>query len=633
MCNNQELIHDIVLIADRYNISSYIINHINNADVSDLLEYANECYEHYKYDECLYSCNKLLSQELLEPSVGDQVEVLKCKALYKVFQRESRLLQMERGVLSSKEFHMREKSCYDKLREVISCLSAALDKGSIDYEGRICLDYGLIDLVRGTNELDKFGRCMLCLKQRDDIRRSHIVPRSILEVFRTGFVQHHGNKGLIVAGAQSSKAQLYHSEKTITKFMLCADCEMLLNQDGEQDFFNNFFSKIYNPSNTEALTVGQEISYEGWLYHFCIGLLFRVIAGFIGIPAVMNHEEVYSLFKLCRMFILDRSLLPSLPKVHLFINPMKVPHEYRNEWINEALVEPAFFDLPNVRLNNGNTCFFPEAHFLIAHLGILNVVVTFSPACDVSMPEQFIVHPNGGVYQIPPEEQRLKFLPEGLKITFSRISENIKDDMTNFLFRREKPFPPVVSKTTENSQESMVGLVEAINADFSLLMKCSESRVNYLPISFHIDHVTKIFQLPPGYSLMVHATISVEAQASHFTYFIGIFNSQQPFVIVYKSSTSETKCFGCLVSEDDLTVKEYISGIPLKSHPSIVQQLNTLTATFSDILPIILRTKGFKDMKMLIYFFKNRYTLYLVHVACMTSITTVVHVAITKLMC
>ena len=442
------------------------------------MEYVNGCYEHYRYDECLHSCNRLLNQDLLEHSIGSQVRVLKCKVLYKIFQTEERLLRMEYGVITPKEFYVQEKSCYDKLRELIGCLSIALDEGYIDDEGRICLDCGMVDLICGTNELDKLRRCMLCLKGRDDIRRSHIVPKSILEVFRAGFVQHQGKKGLIVAGVQSSRAQLYHTEKTITKYMLCGDCEMLINQNGEQDFLNKFFLKIYDPSNVEALTVGQSISYEHWLYHFCISLLFRVIAGFKGIPDVMNHDEIYALFKTLRILILEKTSLPSFPKVYLFINPMKVPHEYRNEWISEALVEPAFFDFPGVRLNNGNTCFFPEAHFLIAHIGILNVVVTFSPADDVSMPEQFLVHPNGGVYHVPPEKERLQFLPEGMKTTFSRISENIKGDMTDFLFRREKSFPPVVSETTDRSQQSMVGLVEAINADFMLLMKQSESKVN-----------------------------------------------------------------------------------------------------------------------------------------------------------
>ena len=568
---------------------------------------ANGCYEHYKYHECLHSCNRLLKHESLKEGVRDQVQVLKCKALFKIFQSEHRLLQNEYERLSSREFYEREKACYDKVREVIGRLGAALDGHSIDNEGSVCLDYGMIEIVRGTNELNKFRRCMLCLKQ-GELKRSHIVPKSVLEVFRSGFVQHQGNKGLTVAGVHSSKVQMYHSEKTITKFMLCGGCEMLLNKDGEHDFLNKFFIKIYDSSNSEALTKGRKLPYEGWLYHFCIGFLFRVVAGFIGIPNVMNHHEVYGFIKECRNFLLKRSCLPSFPKVYLFTNPTRIPHEYEKEWVNETLVEPAFFDCPSVRLSNGNTCHFPEAHFLLAHLGILNMIVPFSPADDVSMPEQFIVDPNGGVYTVPPEEQRLKFLPEGMKTTFSRISENIKEDMKDFLFRREKPFPPVASKTTDKNLQDTVGLVEAINADFNLLMKSSEPKIsNYLPTNFHVDSETKTFQLPPEYSLIIHATIPVEMLASKVSYFVGITNSQQPFVIVYQCSVSETKCFGCLISEDDLTVQKYISGILLMQNPSIARQFDTITATLGDILPIILRTKGFKNMKMLIYYFKHRY--------------------------
>lgn len=211
---------------------------VNVADSSDLVVYAGGCFEHCKYVECLSSCDKLLSLESVEQY---QIQALRCKALFKIYQTESRLLRNEHDLLSTREFHEREKGCYDKLHKVIGCLGAAFDKKSIDDEGLVILDYAMIDLICGTNELNKLRRCMLCLQQCNDLKRSHIVPKSVLEVFRTGFVQHHGNKGLIVAGAQSTKDQVYHSDKTITKFMLCGDCEMLLSKEGEQDFLPRRF--------------------------------------------------------------------------------------------------------------------------------------------------------------------------------------------------------------------------------------------------------------------------------------------------------------------------------------------------------------------------------------------------------
>ena len=568
--------------------------------------YAGGCYEHRRYVECLQSCNKLLDHESVEQSLKFKgIQVLKCKALFKIYQAEYRLLKNERDLLSAQEFYGREKSCHDKLCEVISHLGAALDDSYIDDEGSMYLDCAMIDFIRGTNQLNELHRCMLCLKQEYDLKRSHIVPRSALDIFRSGFVQHEGNKGLIVAGAHPSKGQVYHTEKTITKFMLCGDCEMLLNKGGEQDFLTKFFTKIYDPSSSEALMAGQKLPYEGWLYHFCIGFLFRAIAGFVGIPNVMNHHQVYGFFKKCRKFLLERNHdLSAFPRVYLFTNPTKVPYEYKNEWVSETLVEPAFFDLPEIRLN-GNDCHFPEAHFFVAHLGILNLLVTFPPADDVLIPEQFVVNPKGSMYMVPSEEQRLKFLPEGLKSVFSRISENIREDMKEFFFRREKHFPPVALKTADQALQNTVGLVEAINADFKVLMK-SES-VNTLPPSFHIDDATRTLQLPLQYRIMVHATILVEAVSSTFTYFIGLVDQRQPFVIVYQHSDSKTKCFGCLISEDDLTLKKYIGSIPSAIHPEIMKQFDSITTTFGDIIPIILSSKGFKDMKMLMDYFKNRY--------------------------
>lgn len=573
------------------------------------MAYAGGCYEHCKYIECLSSCDKLLGIDAVEQNFKYQIQALRCKALFKIYQTDFGLLRNEQDSLSTQEFHEREKSCYDKLHRVIGRLGAAFDKKSIDDEGLLILDYAMINLICGTNELNKLRRCMLCLQQCHDLKRSHIIPKSVLEIFRTGFIHHQGNKGLIVAGAQSSRGLVYHSEKTITKFMLCGNCEMLLSKEGEQDFVTNFFKKIYNPSNFETLMEGRKLSYQSWLYHFCIGVIFRAIAGFVGIPNVMNHHEVYSLFTRCRKFLLEGTCCAvALPEVHVLANPTKIPCEYEKEWVNEALVEPAFFDIPNIRLSNGNACHFPEAHFFVIHFGILNMLITFSPAGDVPIPEQFFINPNGGMFVVPPEEQRLEFLPEGIKTVFGRVSENIKEDMIKFLFRREKPFPSVVAtKEADKAMQDTVGLIEAINTDFDLLMK-SGSKINYLPTCFHIDEETKTFQLPPDYHMMVHATCTIPVQEFAFTYFIGIVSPLlQPFVIVHQHSKTNVKCFGFLISDDGITVKEYIISTLLVNHPGIVQELDSLTATLSDILPILLPTKGFKDIKALINYFKYRY--------------------------
>lgn len=564
--------------------------------------YAEGCYEHCKYAECVCSCDKLLGLGTVEQNARYQIQVLRSKAIFKIYQSESRFLQNEYDTLSTRDFNERKTICYKKLHEVIGCLGAAVDRKSIDSEELACLDYAMIELVCGTNELSKCRRCMLCLQRRSDLKRSHIVPKSVLEVFRTGFVQHHGNKGLIVAGANLSSEQVYHSDKTITKFMLCGDCEMLLSKNGEQDFVTKFFKKIYDPHSPDALMEEQKLSYQCWLYHFCIGLLFRTIAGFVGIPNVMNHLEVYGFFVKCRKILLAKNYDSlELPRVYLLTNPARIPLGYENKWIREALVEPAFFDIPGIRLSNGNKCHFPEAHFLVAHLGILNMLVSFSPADDVSISDQFVVHPHGGVYVMPPEVQRLQFLPGGMKQVFSRISESIKEDMKWFLFSRKKPFPPVVEKTTDRALQDTVGLIDAINADFDLLMK-SESKIDYLPSGFHIDAATKTLQLPPEYSLMVHVTTVVEVSASAFTYFIGLVDLEQPFVIIYQRSKVMTKCFGCLVSEDDLTVKRYIGNI----NPNVAQELDSITSALSAVLSILLPVKGFKNMRMLSDFFKHK---------------------------
>ena len=551
------------------------------------------------------TCDKLLEDGDFKQASTQSLRVLQCKAQFKVYEQENLQLKNFLHSLSKDAIHKQKSSSLDKLHQIVRFLGAAHDEGTIDCEGSKYLDTAMINLVM-ENELKKLNRCTLCLKNGVELKRSHIVPRSILDIFRRGFVQHQGNKGLTIAGGPD--VLMYHTDKTITKYMLCGSCEHMLNVCGEQDFLKSFFLKIYDPSRPECLSAAEEIRYGKWLYHFCIGLLFRAIAGFIGIPDVMNNNEVYSLFVKCRKFLLNEFSNESLPSIYLLVNPAKVPREYQGEWVSEALVEPAFFHCPRVRLSNGSNCDFPEVHFMLVHVGILNMVVAFEPAKDVPMPGKYIVDAQSGVYEVPPEERRLAYMPAGVKTSFTHISENIKEDMKAFLFRRQKPFPRVSSESVKgNTQlQDVVGLVQAINSDFSALFEQYGGNFNFLPDNFRIDHETKMFELPSGYNLMIHSTTVVEKLKIKVSYFIGVTDGHQPFVIIYQCSNAGVKCFGCLVSKDDLTFQKYISKLPLEKYLSIAGELEGLTRDLGTILPIFLRTKGYKNMETLLHFYKHR---------------------------
>ena len=92
-------------------------------DWNSCMEYAEGCYKYSKYHECLQNCDRLLNEDSVEQNVKYKAQVQKCKALYKLFRADYRLLKNERDFLSPKEVHEREKSCYDKVREVVGCLS------------------------------------------------------------------------------------------------------------------------------------------------------------------------------------------------------------------------------------------------------------------------------------------------------------------------------------------------------------------------------------------------------------------------------------------------------------------------------------------------------------------------------
>ena len=580
----------------------------------ELLVYAEGCYDHEMYEECILSCSRLDKVSSLQSEKKGTVKLLLGKAFFQVYRKELMILENTYETYHAKELREKESSCYDKVHQTIKHLFDAHKLNTIDVLGSTYLDIAMMDIIRGVNELNKVSHCMLCLKREKNLRRSHVVPKSILGVFREGFVQHHGDKGLTISGVLSSKALKYHSEGTITKFMLCGACEMLLSVNGEEGFSKHFFSKLYDPLDQNCLKAKKELPYDTWLYHFCIGLLFRIVTGFIGVPYVANHGEIYSFIKICRSFLLNgkNSEYP-LPSVYLLTNPVTIPMEYKNVWVHEALVEPAFFQLKTIRLSSGVSCFFPEVHFLIAHIGILNLIIKFSPAEDVKLPDEMRINPTGGVYVIPADEERLNYLPGGVKEVFTEVSGNIREEMKEFLFRREKDFPPEVSKSGENHPlKDAVGLVSAINADYDVLIEQSlekQTNLNTLPASFCVDHSMKMVSLPPNYKLLIHSTIGSEE--TKITLFVGVkaikkVDTCQPFVIFYQLSPTGIVCGGCLVSVDDCSIKEFIGGIPLQKNPQIFKGITKIAESIPDVLPIILKPKGFSNLKGLVEYFQLR---------------------------
>ena len=504
------------------------------------------------------------------------------------------------------------------VKAVISMLGTALRKGCIDEEGKEQLDISIMNLIRGSNELNKVmhPRCMLCLHSDITLQKSHVYPRSLLKEFAESIEEREGGRLFTMINTTSPK-WLYHysSPKDVRFFMLCSQCEDLVNKGGEIDFHQSFFLQIYNKFEPSQVMKQTTVGYGRWLYYFCISLVFRCIASGTGIPELVNKHEIYSLFLAFREFLLspDEASEDSLPKVYLFINPTQVPSRYEHCCLRETLNAPGFFTIQSNDLSDGLSVRPLKAHFAIAHCGIINILLKFLPADEVLLPSNWEINPQGGEYIIPAESDREKDIPEGVWSMFQQISKCFHHHITESLFRK-KDKPPEVKASQHNSgiathqyphQEAWNK--SGILANTYLHNPELFSVLSMLPSGFKIDRLSSEVILPPSFIVLTHHTFTA-SDGGEVTLLVGVKESTKggmpvPFVIYCRFVTLGGFFVGFSVKfdKDDYQLNN-LCETDLHQHSEEIRQSADAAEKFiGDFLPTALTKKGFANFQSLVH--------------------------------
>ena len=588
-------------------------------DLKVLLNYAQGCYDHENYCDCKRVCQRILANDNLTMAQINTTNLLMGKAVFRLYQEENKLFLAYKESFNEREVQKWKESLFLKVKLVIHCYYKS--ETSHDDDLAMYFDIAMMQCIQIKNEL---SRCLLCLKSGQKLKRSHIIPRSVLENFRKATHQYKGNRFIEIYSPFDSSQFVgkNFSDKTLTKFMLCEQCEALLNVGGEQPFYNNFFKKIYDPLNPDCLTVALKLPYEEWLYHFCLGYIFRGIAAFIGIPNVSNSVEFYTFFKFCRLYLLKKELEPHLlPKVHILISPTSPPPEYRDQWTRETLVGPAGFHFTYRQLSNGALNHYPKVNFFAATLGIINILVTFSPESeDFELPASSFIDPSGGELLIPAEHERSDYLPLGIKELYSSISHDQRKRAQKVMFKKDKfaPIPINEGTNTKNSLEINLRknfkLAEAISIDKELFQQQAEKDgglfLNCLPQHFSVNHHHREMKLPENYKHLLHYHIMDIEEYINVTIFIGVKyfpdkKSLEIFVIYYEYMPEQTLCFGCELSPRDYSVKRYISDIPLQDYPeAVAERIADSVTVLPIVVPLAVKKAGFANHHSLLYHYE-----------------------------
>ena len=424
------------------------------------------CFAFGSYDKCALLCKELLALP--------EAELLRGKSLYHIYRTKQRKLRMYQVLMPQKDFYTEHKACYDIVKEVVKLLGHVVDnnKALADASINKMLDFAMLDYMLEANKLKDVGRCFLCLSREEEgvdsakvedskqslhevdevvkpneskkstkrIHASHLIPRSAIKRLANldTVVEDKVSKNVLF-GAFGTKLKdtVQRTPGTCTLYMLCTSCEHMLNVKGEQPFLR-IFEKLYDPAshNEEC-----EVLYGEELYHFCVGLIFRTLC-----PSqddYINTAEVYQLLVNCRKFLMGDNpvhAVNEISSIYFFICPTN--ESDFDEAMRSFMVENSAsytskisLDCPLEALGTFESVL---ANFFMIKLGIIIVVVKFSPMRSYYIPERFLVNPSGGSYSIPAHERRKRLLPLGVWTALNLLLQTYKEDLKKVNMDKKK---------------------------------------------------------------------------------------------------------------------------------------------------------------------------------------------------
>ena len=273
----------------------------HKVDVNKTILAMRACYKYHKYVNCLKAFESI--NPIHDSKETDKAKLLHAKALFHLFQKEQRSLSKLSS--SVKEYKVQHHSCYLKAKEIIQMLGAALDGGYLDAEASKFLDLSMIAYVSETNNLKPLKCCVLCRK-RAPLRRSHLWPESLLQLYKSS-VDSPGSHKLFYKISEGGTLSTW-SPHQYSYWMFCSECEQTLSRNGETQCIPLIKTHIYNVADPSSSSQHLHIRYKECLYHFCVGLIFRGLASpnpHVSITAFTNEDEIYELLVLCQQAILD----------------------------------------------------------------------------------------------------------------------------------------------------------------------------------------------------------------------------------------------------------------------------------------------------------------------------------------
>jgi hypothetical protein len=520
--------------------------------------------------------------------------LLRAKSMYHNYRKEQ--LSLAPSKMEEKDLRKLHDECYMKARDVI----VSLGKSSLDTEGSYMIDIAMMEYATETNRLKDISRCILCQK-RENLVRSHMCPHSILKEFCAASITPENLKIFDT----SSEIGHTKSPKQVTTYAFCKSCEIVLSTHGEQEFLPKFFRKVYSVSSPNSCENEQCIEYGPWLYHFCIGMLFRALIK-SNIDTFFNSNELHEFFQICRSIILNPSKPnrgSALPHIFILIGPHKSSdQDQQYGFMNQVLSDAYFSTIQSSSLLDGTTKPPYPAHYLLVHIGVMNIIAIFSPSSSCILPSECQVDPDQGVFRVPIEKDRGSSFTPGLWSFFRQYA------MERSRLWLERCLVPLQRLQKQKMIKPSSHLESVFHVESSVKSDLATFETSIVP-SPDPKNPRVISLLPPGFCFRPHSNPNcVQLPDNHHilfhfskgnkeVYFLavghgGTFNCSTPYVIYSHCEPGLQFSSGFFVDPIHLTFKEFL---PFREGRVLLERLaifDDLKANIQDILRKMLRYKG-----------------------------------------
>lgn len=580
----------------------------------DCLLYAEKAYKYDLYEECIQFCEKVPK----DAPVKDHLVMFQGKSLYHIFMQD---LEFLKGIsTTSRAYSNARFSCYKKIKDVIQLLGSAFDANIIDEEGSQMLDTSMmIFLSESRNMSGKLPRCLLCYK-KGKLAKSHICPKAVLDDFaKAAGVPDSGKAYFVSWPWQKMFTGSLKSSGEITVRVLCHDCELILSK-AETKFLPYFFRKFYDVERPQSITEEQCIEYQEWLYQFCVGLIFRGMTLQYSGDRVeyLNQDEVHSLLLQCRNVLL-RPKSDDCPDISIFIAPTKGdPSEIQSSLINVSIHYPFHFFFTHKKYMYRSHQLYVDALAYTFQIGMILTTVQL-PKANWSSDPTLTVQKMGGVYKIPPDNERRLKIPDELwetllveaMITEKEVMEQPKRAIALQPLDDLLSVPPVsymldILDITKQSEGMGKG---------SLLADCPKV-INYIPNEFLVSHPTAknssgTVTIPDSHKILLHLDFPLEGGSGKGgTAFIVVgdkppYNVESPYLIFhqYEPGLQENTAF--FFSTQSFEFVKYLPD-PYSKRFLGDDATTDLIKKSSEIVSLILKVKGYRNYHSLLYWMNSK---------------------------